>query len=171
MSLFVPDGKGCQEGDLPFPSQRDYNPIALIIRLLLYFGTEADRAHDAIPKLFIQYRLVCKPVILYYLEQSVDEGLFGRHVHGMTSEWISNQLLLQRRVINAQDVRESGDIFRRGLGIAVEYCGNSDFVTAHLLAYLFESHILRGFGIEEGGRLDGETVPEGGLRNGLLASL
>lgn len=55
------------------------------------------------------------------------------------------------------------DVFRRGLGLAVEDCGDGDFVAAELGGDVFEAHFLGCFCFEEGVGLDGEAVREGGL--------
>lgn len=64
----------------PLPPHRDHRPvIPLIIRLLLYLGAETDSAHNTIPELLIQHRLVRIPVVLHNLVQSVDERFHRWH--------------------------------------------------------------------------------------------
>ena len=151
------------ESNIPFPSQRNNGPFPLVIRLLLHLCTKANRAHDPIPKFLVQHCLVCKPIILHNLIYAVYQRVLGWHIHRVTSERISCQLLFEGRVIDTQDLRKSDDVFRCGLRLAVEYGCHCDFVATHLLAYLFKGQIFGGFAFKEGVGLDREAILEGGL--------
>lgn len=75
----------CCLHDLPFPTQSDLDPIALLVSLLLYLRGECDGAHDTVPELLIDDSLVCVAVVLDNLEQSVDQGLLWWQIESPTS--------------------------------------------------------------------------------------
>lgn len=153
------------EGFLPFPSQGDDSPIIpILIRLLLHLSRERDSAHDPIAKLLVQDRLVRIPIVLHNLIQPVDQGLFGRHIHRMTTERVTRQLSFQLGFLYPKDSCKVLDIFGGGLGLAVEDGCHCDFVAAEFLRDLLKGELLLGFGFEEGMRLDREAVCQRSLR-------
>ena len=150
--------------DIPFASQGDNSPIVpIFVRLFLNLGGERNSAHNSISKLLIQYGLVCVSVVLYNLVEAVDQGLPGRHVHDLSTERVSCQLRAELNLIHAQDIGELLHIFGCRLGLTVEDCCNSYFITAKLLCYVFKCEVLGCFRFEEGRGLNRQAVTQGGL--------
>jgi len=64
---------------------------------------------------------------------------------------------------NAEQVGEFGDVFWRGLGLAVEEGCNGYFGAPEFVGNGFEVEAFDGFGVKEGFGGGGEAVDEGGL--------
>lgn len=149
---------------LPFPPQSYDSPVTLVISLLLNLGRERDGAHDAISELLVQNGLVGVPVVLYNLEEAVDQRLFGRHIDCSAPVRPASHLRLKLVLGDVQELGQVLDVVRAGLGLAVKKRRNGDLFAAELLGDGFEGQVLLLLGLEEGRRGRRETMDEGGLR-------
>ena len=141
--------KGHLDVDVPFASQSDDSPvIPIFVRLLFNLRRERNSAHNSVSKLFIQYSLVCVSKVLYNFIEAVDQWLFRRHVHDLTTERVACQLLAELGLVHTQDVGELLSIFGCRLGLTVEDGSDSYLVAAKLFCYVFKCEVLGCFGFE-----------------------
>ena len=124
---------------------------------------EADGAHDPVPELLVQHRLVRIPVVLHDLVQPVDQRLLGRHLDGLAAVGEPRELRLEGGMVDVEGLGELLDVLGGGSGLAVEESGDGDFVAAELLGEGFEGELFAGFGGEEGRGGAGEDRVLGGL--------
>lgn len=155
------------EKNLPFPTKGNNSPIVPIpIRLLLHLGRERNSTHNPISKLLIQHRLICIPIILNNLIQTVNKWFPGGHFHRTTPIRKATKLVLEKRLRDVEDGCEILDVLRGCLGLAVEdgCCGY--FIAADVLGDLLETEFFGCFGFEEGLGGGGEVGVLGGLYQG-----
>jgi hypothetical protein len=115
----------------PLPPQRNNRPRRpTLIHLLLHLRTKRNRAHNPIPKLLIQDRLIRIPIILHNLIQAVNQRFHRRHRARSPPIGKSKQLLRELRFRHVQDLGEFLDVGGGGLCLPVEERGDCDFGTA-----------------------------------------
>ena len=157
--------EGKKQIDSPLAPQGNDSPsIPILIRLLLDLGGKTDRAHDPVPKLLVQYRLVRISIRLDHFIQPVNQWLLGRHLHHVAPEGKPCQLFLQLTLFDSQDRGQLFDILGDGLRLTVEDGGDGDFIAAELLGNVGKGELLGSFSGEEGVGLNRETVSKAGLR-------
>lgn len=138
-------------GDVPLAPQCNHSPvISILIRLLLHLGRERNGTHNAIPELLIENRLVCISIVLHNLIQPVNQWLPGWHFHRTTPVRKATQLISKPGPVDLQDRGQLFDVFRGGLGLAVENGSYSNLIAADMLGDLLEGEFLGGFSVEEG---------------------
>lgn len=139
---------------LPLSSPGDHNPrSAILINLLLDLRAEANSTHDTISKLLIQDRLVRISVVLDDFVQSVDHRFDGWHGTGAPTVGEAHELRCEDLLLQAENLRQLLDVFRRGRRLTIENGGDGDLATAEVLGDLFKGEVRLGLRGEQLQRL------------------
>ncbi len=111
-----------------FASQRDLNPVALLVRLLVDMGGEGDGTHDPIAKFLLNDTFVGWPVVLHDFKEPVDGWVARRQIEECSPRRTPprRELLLQILPRDGECGGELVEVLSTGLGLAVEErrCGH-----------------------------------------------
>lgn len=139
---------------LPLSSPGNHNPrSAILINLLLDLCTEANSTHDTISELLVQNRLVRISIILNDLVESVNHRLDGRHRTGAATVGEAHELRCEDFLLQAEDLRQLLNVFRRGRGLSVEDGRDGNLTAAEVLGKLFKGQVRVVLGGEQLQRL------------------
>jgi hypothetical protein len=136
-------------GNQPFPSERDLDPIALLVRFLLHLGRKRDCAHDAIAKLLVENSLVRIAVVLDDFEQSVDEWIPGWHLQEPTPIGITLEQVCKPLFADLEQPGQFLNILRGGTRLPVEQSGHGHLGATQVLTDLLKVQLLLLLGLEE----------------------
>ena len=152
---------------VPLPLHCDDDPGGTgLVDLLVDLCREADGAHDSVAELLVQDGLVRIAVVLDNLVQTVDEGFDGGH--GPCAPTVRETLCQLGGQALGGDIQQLGeplDVLGRGGGLAVEQSSAGDFATAEVGGDALEAEALGRFGVEEHGRVRGQSLGHGGLEH------